>query len=399
MRSLATTLPLLVALVSPATGQAVQRSAVPERPFEKPGGPFAIGSIDTLWIDSSRDEIVSRDPTDRRRVMVQIWYPAEPVAGPPAPYIRRPEEFGSFTGFNALRHVLTNAIDGAPLAASGGRLSVLVYHHGGLMTRFSGSFTTGWLASHGYVVVGVEHNGFNRMVSFPDGYKLVHDTLVMPKLENKDRKAEAYQLWGYYNRDLFPMWIADAAFVLDQIARLDRESGGRFHGRLDLENIGMLGWSFGGATAVEMAIRDPRVKAAVDQDGQLFGLARSTGSPRPVLLLHNGSDPLLTVPQAERESLREVVDLVHRWDSTFRARSTGPVYDVTIANSTHINFSDLTLLYPGDTTKLAPRRAHEIINAYTLQFFDHYLRGRPADLLTGPPARYPEVTFFREGRR
>jgi dienelactone hydrolase len=160
----------------------------------------------------------------------------------------------------------------------------------------------------------------------------------------------------------------------------------------------MLGWSFGGAAAVDMAIRDPRVKAAVDQDGQLFGLARSTGSARPVLLLHNDADPMATIPEDQRASLQEVVDLVHRWDSTFRARSTGPVYDVTIANTTHIHFSDLTLLYPGDTTHLAPRRAHEIINDYTLQFFDQHLRGRPASLLTGPSPRHPEVTFFRAGR-
>jgi predicted dienelactone hydrolase len=390
--------PLMVALSAPAVGQPAQRPAPPERPFVKPDGPWAVGSIDTLWVDSSRDEVVSKDPTDKRRVLVQIWYPTEATPGSVVPYIRRPEEFGSFAGFRPLGHVRTNAIDGAPLAPTGGRFPVLMYHHGGLMMRFSGTFTTEWLASHGYVVVSVEHNGFNRSVSFTDGYRLVHDTLVMPPVPNQDRKAETYRLWEYYDRQLFPMWIADAGFVLDQIERLAVQPGGRFRGRLDLDRVGMLGWSFGGAAAVDMAIRDPRVKAAVDQDGQLFGLARSTGSARPVLLLHNDADPMATIPEDQRASLQEVVDLVHRWDSTFRARSTGPVYDVTIANTTHIHFSDLTLLYPGDTTHLAPRRAHEIINDYTLQFFDQHLRGRPASLLTGPSPRHPEVTFFRAGR-
>jgi hypothetical protein len=37
------------------------------------------------------------------------------------------------------------------------------------------------------------------------------------------------------------------------------------------------------------------------------------------------------------------------------------------------------------------QRAHQIINAYSLAFFDRHLKGRPAALLDGPAARYPEV--------
>ena len=35
---------------------------------------------------------------------------------------------------------------------------------------------------------------------------------------------------------------------------------------------------------------DPRVKAAVDQDGQLFGNVRDKGTPRPFMLMHHGID-------------------------------------------------------------------------------------------------------------
>ena len=38
-------------------------------------------------------------------------------------------------------------------------------------------------------------------------------------------------------------------------------------------------------------------------------------------------------------------------------------------------------------------RAHEIINAYTLGFFDRYLRGRDSDLLKGRSSPYAEVTL------
>jgi hypothetical protein len=45
---------------------------------------------------------------------------------------------------------------------------------------------------------------------------------------------------------------------------------------------------------------------------------------------------------------------------------------------------------------LPGRRGHEIINAYTLAFFDHYLKGRSSPLLAGPSAEFPEVTFRRK---
>ena len=43
------------------------------------------------------------------------------------------------------------------------------------------------------------------------------------------------------------------------------------------------------------------------------------------------------------------------------------------------------------------QRVHAIINAYSVAFFDQHLRGRPAKLLAGPGAPYPEVLF--ESRR
>ena len=43
------------------------------------------------------------------------------------------------------------------------------------------------------------------------------------------------------------------------------------------------------------------------------------------------------------------------------------------------------------------RRAHDIINAFSVAFFDRYLKGRPATLLDGAARAYPEVVL--EARR
>lgn len=51
--------------------------------FEEPTGPHRVGTKVYHWIDHQRNEPYSKNPTDRRELMVQIWYPAaEKARGP-----------------------------------------------------------------------------------------------------------------------------------------------------------------------------------------------------------------------------------------------------------------------------------------------------------------------------
>ena len=113
------------------------------------------------------------------------------------------------------------------------------------------------------------------------------------------------------------------------------------------------------------------------------------------MLLHHGGDP----PYQSADTLaiyRQMIAMVDGWDRTMLERSTNDWYEVWIANTQHGNFSDSPLFASGTPPgELDPRRAHEIINAYTLAFFDRYLRGRASDLLKGPSSQY-EATFKKK---
>src|SRR6185369_15956922 len=94
----------------PASGLTAQqlRSDIPATPFIRPAGPYAVGTYDTLWIDQRRSEPYTKDPSDKRRLPMRIWYPAEPVAGgAPANYIVAPAEFGPSQTFKPVEHVKT----------------------------------------------------------------------------------------------------------------------------------------------------------------------------------------------------------------------------------------------------------------------------------------------------
>ena len=384
---------------APDTAEA-SAPEIPERPFALPTGPHALGMTEYFWTDESRPEPFTRDPDDARSVAVRVWYPADGsgAGGEPdgAPYVPDLAEFGSGEDFLVVTHVRTNAVlDAAPAA---GPFPILVYHHGGSWTRFTSTFTTEELASHGYIVVSVGHNGFNKTHFLPDGTSVVPDTLTFPE-PTGDLLADARASWDFLDEHYFPEWVADAVFVLDQLETLNRS--GHLAGRFDLDRIGMYGWSFGGATSIEMTVVDERVKAAIDQDGQLFGSAPDAGSARPIMLMHSTElpdPPPDEDPEVAEANVRAFVELladVGRTDAALKTASTGDWYEVTIAGTNHGSFSDLVIFTPAFAATIETARGHEIINALTVAFFDRYLKGAEAPLLDDPGAVFPEVAVWR----
>jgi predicted dienelactone hydrolase len=364
-------------------------------PFLPTTGPYAVGTHEYLWIDEKRPDPFMKDAKVRRHLIVRVWYPAEAVPGSAkAPYIRDVREFSEKSEYRAFGSVKTNAVTDAPIAKSKAPFPILVYQPGGGTQRFISTFETEVLASYGYVVIAADHPGFSETAMFPDGVAFKADQHVAPP-QKGDFRDDVKKSWDWLNDEVFPTWTADASYTLDKIEELNKNSGQIFYKQLDVSRIGMFGWSFGGATSVEMSIDDPRVKAVIDQDGQLFGDARKKGTARPLMMMHHGGEDKADKPEQEAV-LKELIAQTEAWDRAMLEHSTGDRYDVTIAKTQHGNFSDFMLAIPQNPVELDTRRAHAIVVAYTLAFFDKYLRGQDSDLLKGPSAKYPEVTFSKK---
>jgi hypothetical protein len=74
---------------------------------------------------------------------------------------------------------------------------------------------------------------------------------------------------------------------------------------------------------------------------------------------------------------------------------SGDGYYVQVPGMFHADLTDVPL-WSSAAAKFGPigvERAHQIVNAYTVAFFDRHLKGRPAPLLDGPAEQYPEVLF------
>lgn len=401
-------LPCLVASTAAAEPVAFH---VPEQLFAgEPRGAYETGTFEELWVDEAREDPSTADPNDKRKVLVQVWYPAiVSKDARRASYAINPQLYAKDHWVHRLAHVQTRSMRDAPPAAAPARFPVLIYNHGGLHPHFSATYQTEFLASQGFVVVAIGHPGANEIERFPDGTAYVNDGVKwMAQAPNRERLSPRDKHeYGWVNSDL-RFLIEDIRFVLDRLVALDAAPEHRFHRRLDLDRVGALGWSLGGFVSLQAARDEPRIKAAANLDGWPYGLLGpngvvTLGSEKPVLLMIAGSIDWGHVPHAvgevdagELEAGLAAVTLY--W--TMLRRTTADWYQVTVDRTTHESFADNLLFVPQDPHLLHPRAAHAIINGYVLAFFDRYVRGsgEESPLLSGKQ-QFPEATLLRGPNR
>ncbi|MCI0578165.1 MAG: hypothetical protein L0332_31505 [Chloroflexi bacterium] len=367
-------------------GLAALPALLPVPRMPEPSGSFPVGTTTFYFRDETRDEIYTDDPADKRELMVQVWYPAaagaltDPAAyiadlDVAAPILAERFDLPSFL-FNHLNLVKTHAALDAPAATSGGPFPLLVFSHGLRGFRNQNSVLMGELASHGYVVAAIDHTYANIFTVFPDGRVTFYSSNIFPGGEITTEGG----------RGLVSVWAADVRFVVDRLLALNDDSSGVLGGLLDGEQVGFLGHSTGGGTAVEACGRDERCRAGLALDGWLEPVSEevaAAGLQRPFMFIGT-AEWLGPDNKARGLALYE--------------GASSESYLVTVEGTVHYDYSDLPLFSPlapamGLSGSLDGRRAVQVVNDYVLAFFNFTLKGRPSPLLQGDTSSYPEVRF------
>jgi dienelactone hydrolase len=124
------------------------------------------------------------------------------------------------------------------------------------------------LASHGYVVVGVNHTYEPAVTVFADGRAVaVNPDAVAGVL---GPQTGPYQERFRQRAAVCDYKAADLASVADQLEQLPAEAAGLLGGRLDLDRLGAFGHFFGGNAALQWCRDDRRCRAAANLDGALW---------------------------------------------------------------------------------------------------------------------------------
>jgi predicted dienelactone hydrolase len=377
----------LLALI-PVALMVVAPALVPVPRLPEPSGPFEVGTISLHLIDDNRTEIYGPDPGGPRELMVQLWYPARPEpsaeTGPWTDDLRHigpanAERLG-FPSF-VLDHLAlakTNSYPDAPLSGAVERYPVIIYSHGWTGFRTVNVDQSEALASHGYVVVSVDHTFGSIMTVFPEGRAVGVDRNALP-----DEEKVGVKLYQERAQTLVEVFVADLTFVLDSLEVID-EDDERFAGRLDLDRVGLYGHSTGGGAVVTVCHADERCVAGAGLDPWI--------EPVPLNVISDGlAQPFLFVRSEEWTTYDNDPLLVDLY-----AHGGGGQYLASIAGTEHWDFVMIPLLTPlapqlGLKGPIKSERVMAITDDLLVSFFETHLgEGTNVDV-DDVGSRYPEV--------
>lgn len=281
-------------------------------------------------------EYKASDGTDRKR-SVLVWYPTATVA---ERYSYRPQ----------IGRVAADA------AALGQPSPLILFSHGFLGAADQSIFLTEELARQGYIVAAPNH---------ADGLLEKRDKpLPAPNFGQPEKWDD--QKYRDRRDDL-------VALLDDLLKQNDDPQSFLFH-RVNSQQVGALGHSLGGYTVIGLAggwqsWQEPRIKAA------------AALSPYSLPYTKSGKDAAaaIAVPLMLQGGTLDFG--ITPFISPLYDKLAAPKYFLTLKNETHFGWTNLASLTKS-STEVIQQGNPQLITEYTVAFFQHHLRGQPAELLT-----------------
>ncbi|WP_337031887.1 alpha/beta hydrolase family protein [Paenibacillus illinoisensis] len=366
----------------------------------KPDGPEKVGTQTFHFTDQSRDEVLTEDQSDKRELMVQVWYPTgnRNHNNRELLFPKDKELFKTYIQtyasslnlpdfvFNYWKYSRTNSFENVEILPSTHPYPLVLLSHGMGTSRVLHASQAENLASHGFIVVTIDHTYSTFATIFPDGRVTDYRTKMI-EINDRGKVGE--------------IWTQDVEFVINQIEKLN--SGGinsQFKGKIDLNNIGVMGHSFGGATAFNTTYLDHRIKAGINMDGSLFEVKNRDVINKPFMFIRSGSfkewlGDFKKDTDPDNEVTKQLSDELHIIKNVIQHGGSA----IYVEGTEHFNFTDLQFYSPlikltGITGDLNGKRGSRIVNQYVLDFFNKQLKGTGGDLIQGPNDMYPEVKFI-----
>jgi predicted dienelactone hydrolase len=395
--------------------------AFPVFTLPKPTGNYGVGITYFHLVDEKRiDSFLDQSPK-KRELMVKVYYPAKKDHSKQVSryFHNSPELIRALASgyglprflFDHLNLIKTNSKDDLQLSDQQPNYPVILFSHGAGTTMEVQTSQCEDLASNGYIVVAIDHTYTSAATVFPD--RIVSSREATTNFKTVDPAEIITQIMA-----------DDDEFVIETLSQWNEgKISSIFNGKLNLDEIGVIGHSVGGAVAYNLAIHDRRVKAAIDLDGTVFITRKGElKDVAPFLMLANDKyhiqaiqsratlmkrfeemdeiDQKITVEmygseqayqEAYNKSKQNMIGL------TEVLKASGNLF--TIEGSDHMKFIDIGLFLGvkrlreliGISGKTEPSRCLEITKALTLAFFDQHLKGETKVSFDSLLKKYPEL--------
>jgi len=357
-------------------------------------GPYPVGTRELHLVDPNRLELYGENPEAPREIMIQIWYPAEPGKSDQrtrwmpgveyaAPAIAELLDLPAFA-LNHLKYVEGNAYLEAPPLIGEEPYPVLIFLHGWNGFKEQNIFQVEELASHGYVVIGINHTYGSVLTLFPDGRQVPIDHSALPSGVSDEIYDQASDI-------LTLQWSEDIDLVLDELVNLDQGDEDWFLDKsLDLEKVAVFGHSTGGGAALRFCMTDVRCGAVLGMDvwaEPIQGVIQEHTLRKPAAFLYSDDWNTLDNPDRNYGLIGQAAE-----------KADSPISEITLQGTKHYDFTNLPMFSPlssvlGLKGPIDGKLVLKIINAESLAFFDRYLREDRSISLEEVSRRYPEALY------
>jgi dienelactone hydrolase len=317
----------------------------------KPTGEYSVGTKSYTLTDESRKEYFTKED-DNRKVTIQYWYPTEK---------------------SAQEEIIAK-----------GKFPLVIFSHGSFGYRMSNYSTFQELASHGYVVCSIDHTYHAFMTKQEDGKTVIADMGFINNVmaaTNEDISAEeTYKS----EQEWLNLRTGDMEFILGYIKKSAASTNAdAVYQSMDLDHIGVLGHSLGGAAAAKIGRTDKDVDAVIVIDGTMIG--EKTG-------FENGRDVVTDVPYPKpimdiysESHYNKAVESKAVYANMIADSNALDSYQLVIKGSEHMNFTDLPLISPFLSKQLGTGNVDakyclQTTNEDILQFFNHYLKSSKVEI-------------------
>jgi len=330
-----------------------------------PSGIYEVGTRIFEWTDESRDEWFTEEIDDKRRLVIQVWYPSEDTNSAPVPYLVSADkwlpalsvilELPQFL-FDHLRNIGTHSFLNAPVNKQVENAPLVLFSHGIWGMRFQNTAQFEALASRGYIVASVDHAYDASLTLFKDG-------TIADFRSGYEGELSEEEFWALRNPQLRTR-VSDIRFMIDTIGGKQNQ-GAEVWSVVNMEHIGVFGHSYGGATSLIASIQDERIDAAIALDGWMI--------PVPLDVIERGTNkPFYYIG---RESWPDPLN--YQQLNKFLERSANQS-TMFLSGTEHFDYSDAPLFSPYMQTiglsgvipakELAKKLEDEIVG-----FFDNHL--------------------------
>ena len=324
----------------------------PEINLLKAGGPYPVGTM-VMNLQEDRVDIYDENGGNRE-IRLQIYYPAKAKHGKPVPwFLDGPNALKTFANsyglpslfLSHLRDVRSHSYLGADISKEG-PFPVIILSHGWGSSRVLHQNQSENLASHGYVVVAIDHTYVAAMTRLDSDEIIGHKKSILPKEDFLDEANQMIQVFS-----------GDIEATRSHLEFL-QENHPILKGQLNLNKIGLLGHSTGGGAHVYYAMNH-EVQALVGLDSWVEPLTKVQRLDIPSLYLR--SEEWADGPN--NESLKDL---------------TYQVY--TIKDATHQDFTMAGILSPiQEWLGFSGKNSLDLQEAMVLDFFDMHLKNQTLD--------------------